>query len=355
MAITSSENHMRTVRMTNPEWTPWSIGLCTSTWEACGAELEEVVLRHPRTWPNYQKGSVDFAHLDYGRAEDPEAGDITDAWGCVWRTGAKGVIGTVVEHPLADLSRLDDYVPPDYRQSNHMGPFDWEAHKRFMDREVAEGRYSGGSLDHGFHLLRLEYLLGYEQLMCCLVDDTPEFRRVVDMVHAFNMAFLTHMLELGAQTIGLPEDLGTQKGSMIGPRLFRKWGLPYHKALHDLAHRYGAITGFHCDGNIMDIADQILEINPDIFNPQDCLNGVENLAEAFKGRVCIALDYDRQYTLPYGTPREVADLVEYEVKTLGSSRGGLILQAEVRGPIPPENIDALATAMETYSTYWFNA
>lgn len=355
MPLTDSENYLRTIRMTNPEWTPCHIGLCTSVWDALGEELEEIVLRHPRIWPNYVKGSTNLSDIRYGAAEDPDAGDRVDSWGCVWRTGAKGVIGTVIEHPLADLSRLSSYVPPDPQRCNHMGPFDWDAHKQFMDREVAAGRHSGGSLDHGFHLLRLEYLLGFENLMCHLMDDTPEFRQVVEMVHRFNVTFLTHMLELGAETIGLPEDLGTQKGSMIGPKLFRKWVLPYHKELHALAHRYGALTGFHCDGNVMDIADQILEIAPDSFNPQDLLNGVENLAEAFKGRLCIALDFDRQHTLPYGTPGEVAELVEYEIKTLGSPRGGLMIQSEVRGPIPPDNIEALATAMEKHCTYWFEA
>ena len=352
MPISDSENHLRTVRMTNPQWMPWSIGVWDCTWEYLGEELEKIVLRHPRTWPHYVKGSKDWRNIRY-----PEAGDTIDSWGCVWRTceDGKGIDGCVVEHPLAELSRLSTYVPPDPAKCNHMRPFDWEAHKRFMDREVAAGRFSGGSLDHGFHLLRLEYLLGFENLMCHLADETPEFCRVVDMVHTFNKAFLTRMLDLGTQTIGLPEDLGTQTGSMVGPRFFRKWVLPYHKELHDLAHKYGAITGFHSDGNIMDVADQILEIGPDIFNPQDRLNGVDNLAKAFKGRTCIALDFDRQHTLPFGTPHEVAELVEYEVKTLGSPRGGLLIQVEVRGPIPAENIDALVTALEKYSTYWFDA
>ncbi|MHB9133817.1 MAG: uroporphyrinogen decarboxylase family protein [Armatimonadota bacterium] len=352
MPLSDWENHLRTIRMTNPAWMPWSVGLCTLTWDLLGEELEQVVLRHPRTWPNYQPG--EWKTYTYGREEDPEQGDYTDAWGCVWRPGSKGAIGYVVEHPLVDLSKLDTYVPPDPAKCNHSGAFDWEAHRQFMDREEAAGRSRGGSLDHGFHLLRLEYLCGFENLMCGLAEDTPEIRRLVDMVHAFNKGFLARMLDMGATTLGLPEDLGTQKGSMLGSKLFRKWVTPYHKELHAMAHARGAITGFHCDGNIMDVADQILEIGPDIFNPQDVLNGVDNLAEAFKGRLCIALDFDRQGTLPFGTPREIGELVAYEVKTLGSPRGGLNIQVEVRGEIPPENIDALATALEKYSTYWFD-
>jgi len=115
----------------------------------------------------------------------------------------------------------------------------------------------------------------------------------------------------------------------------------------------GRMTYFHCDGAIMDVADQICEIRPDVFNPQDRANGVDNLAKAFKGRFCIALDFDRQHALPFGTPREIRELVEYEIRTLGSRNGGLIMSAEVRGPIPPQNIEALVDSLEALSTYWF--
>ena len=42
--------------MTNPEWMPYSIGLCKATWLALGEELERVVLKHPRSWPDHEKG-----------------------------------------------------------------------------------------------------------------------------------------------------------------------------------------------------------------------------------------------------------------------------------------------------------
>ena len=353
MPLTPQQNQLRTIRMTDPEWMPFHIGLCPITWQELGAELEQVVLRHPRTWPEFEKGSVDWNHLEFRPVENPDCGDFVDSWGCVWRTTRKGIVGTVRVHPLEDLSRLDAYVPPDPATHTHMDPIDWDEHRRRVKREKAAGDLPGGGLDHGYHLLRLEYLRGFENLMCDLATDTPEIRRVVDMVHTFNRDLLGRMIDTGAEMIGLPEDLGMQTGSMLGPRLFRQWVTPYHKELHDLAHASGCLTGFHCDGNIMDVADQILEIGPDVFNPQDLANGVDEFARAFKGRLCIALDFDRQHHTPFGTRREIADLVEREVKTLGSPNGGLSIQAEVRGPVPPENVDALADALETWSTYWF--
>jgi hypothetical protein len=351
--ISDRENRLRTIRMTNPEWMPWIIGLCSNTWELLGEELEKVVLRHPRTWPGYRQGDVDWKNIRLNPLEDPDYGDYTDSWGCVWRTTARGIHGCVVKHPLEDLSKLDEYTPPDPRFCTHMGPINWEAHAKAIERAQQAGHLTGGGLDHGYHLLRLEYLVGFENLMCGLALDTAEMRRLVEMVHNFNKELLNRMMDSGGEIISLPEDLGAQTGSLIGPRLFKKWVTPYHQELHAMAHARGFLTFFHCDGNIMDVADEILKIGPDVFNPQDRANGVDNLAEAFKGRVCIALDFDRQYTIPFGTRREIEELVEYEVRTLGSPRGGLMIQAEVRGPIPPENIDALATALEKWSTFWF--
>jgi len=353
MAISVAENEQRTIRMTDPEWMPYTIGLCGITWELLGKELEDVVLRHPKSFPWYEPGAIDWEHMTYGPIEDPDYGDFTDSWGCVWRTAQKGHHGVIVTHPLADPSALDTYTPPDPDRSTHFRPIDWEEQRQRIRREGADGGLPGGGLDHGYHLLRLEYLRGFENLMCDLADDTPEIRRIVDMVHAFNKGLVSRFLDIGARMISLPEDLGGQDGSLIGPKLFRKWVLPYQQELHGMAHERGALTSFHCDGNIMDVADQILAIGPDVFNPQDRANGVEALAEAFKGRLCIALDFDRQHTIPFGTPTEIEELIEYEVRTLGSRNGGLKIQCEVRGPIPPENIEALASALEKYSTYWF--
>jgi hypothetical protein len=172
-------------------------------------------------------------------------------------------------------------------------------------------------------------------------------------VHALNRSAVRQWIAAGAETLGLPEDLGAQDRSMIGPKLFRQWALPYYRELHGLAQQAGCLTTFHTDGYIMDIADELLAVGPTVLNPQDMANGVENLAAAFKGKVCINLDFDRQHALPFGAPAEIRALVEHEVKTLGSPKGGLMVMAEVRSDVPPQNLDALAGALETFSAYGF--
>jgi len=334
---------------------PWRVHLCRKIWIELGDELEAVVLRHPRTWPGYSKGDVDFARLALPRDEDPDAGEYVDAWGCTRRAGIAGHTGTYVGHPLADWAALEGFRPPDPDRSGHMGPTDWSANRR----AAAEMARSDGpmncwmGLDHGYHLLRLEYLRGFENLMIDLVDQPPQLQRLIEMVHGFNKALVARWLKTDVPMLALPEDLGASSTSMIGPPLTRRWVLPYHRELHGMAHTAGRLTYFHTDGYVMDIADVLLETGADVLNVQDRLNGAEELARAFQGRVCIDLDFDRQHAAPFGTPAEIGDLVAHEVGTLGSREGGLMLAAEIRSGVPPENIDAIASAMEEYSTYWF--
>lgn len=353
MPLSERENWLRTVRMTNPERIPYRIAITQSSWESLGQELEDIMLRHPRTWPNFRKGSVDWGAMKPNDFQDPER-DYVDVWGSVWRTTVAGNTGTVVEPVLPDLSRLDEIDIPTIGNCNGgIHPVDWMDAAERVKRARANGGLAQGGLDHGYHMLRLEYIRGFENLMMDLVEEPPEFLRLVDIVHDLNKQAVQRWIDLGVEVVGLPEDLGSQTASIIGPTYFKKWVTPYHKELHAMAHDAGCLTTFHCDGAIMDVADQILEIGPDVFNPQDLANGVDNLRNVFKGRLCINLDFDRQKNLPFGTPKDIRDLLEYEVRTLGSPNGGLMVTVDGRGAIPPENLEALVSGLEEFSTFWF--
>jgi len=328
--------------------------LTSVTWAYLKKDLEDVVVRHPKTWPGFKRGDYDWDNIKHPPKADPSK-DYVDDWGSVWRTSLAGNTGVVIKPVLANLDDLDAFTPPDPATYNGgLGTVDWEVVRRRLAHAKANGHLARGGLSHGYHMLRLEYLRGFENLMCDAVEEAPAFAKLVALVHDLNKTAVRNWIDAGAEVIGLPEDLGSQRGSILGPPLFRKWVTPYMKELHEMAHAAGCLTEFHCDGNIMDVADQILEIAPDVFNLQDVANGVENIKEAFKGRLCVRLDFDRQRTQPFGTPQEIRELLAYEVRTLGSARGGLMISAEVRGKIPPENIDAIATACEDLGGYWFD-
>lgn len=351
--MTSSENWRAAVERTGPEWMPYAIHLTKASWERFGAEQERVVLAHPKTWPNWQPGTYGKIQAQPWSIKEDPTRDFVDDWGCVWRTTQYGFVGTIVEHPLASDAALHAFVPPAIETYNGgQNAADFTRAAAHFARVKENGGIPQGGLDHGYFMLRLEYLRGFENLMCDLIEPSEDFRRLHRTVHEWNVAAVRHWLEAGAQVVHLPEDLGGQDRSLIGPKYFRQWALPCYVELHRLAQDSGALTYFHCDGNTMDIADQILEINPTIFNPQDRANGIERLRDAYQGRITLDLDFDRQFALPFGSPQDIRELVEYEVRTLGAPEGGLMIKVEIRGDVPPDNLDAVASALEEFSTFW---
>jgi hypothetical protein len=351
--MNSSENWRAAATRTGPEWMPYTIGLTKASWDRFGEEQEKVVLNHPKTWPNWQPGTYRrIQEQPWSIKEDPTR-DFVDDWGCVWRTTQYGFVGTIVEHPLASDEALREFVaPPAETYNGGQTAADFTRAAAHFARVKEQGGIARGGLDHGFFMLRLEYLRGFENLMCDLIQPTDEFRRLHKTVHELNLAAVRNWLASGADVVGLPEDLGGQDRSLIGPKYFREWALPCYVELHRLAQDSGALTYFHCDGNIMDIADQILEISPTVFNPQDIANGVENLRDTFRGKLTLDLDFDRQFALPFGSPKDIRELIEYEIRTLGSAEGGLMVKVEIRGDVPPDNLDAVVSALETYCTFW---
>ncbi len=161
-------------------------------------------------------------------------------------------------------------------------------------------------------------------------------------------------IEMGVDVFGLAEDLGAQDRSVLGPRMFRKWIAPAYRRLIEPLQAAGVQAHSHSDGYVMDIIDQLLEVGMTICNIQDLVNGVENIRDTLKGRVCVDLDVDRQSIVPHGTPEEIAELIEHEVRALGSPQGGLMITCGVYPPTPPQNIDAVLTAMEKYQRYWWD-
>lgn len=138
----TTENDLRVIQFQHPKWIPAHIGLLSGTWQKYREALEEIVLRHPRVFPGYRKGSRDFddlGHVSYACSE------CEDAWGCRWENLAPGMVGQPVTHPLEDWDALASYRPPDLLAIDDWGvPRDWDAIARGLDRAQANGGLRAG-------------------------------------------------------------------------------------------------------------------------------------------------------------------------------------------------------------------
>ena len=352
MALSERDNYLRTATMTGGEWIPMRLVISGATWDQLRGDLEDVIVHHPHFFPGFEKGQKDYDAIEYSE-QRKAGGEFRDNYGCVWHGEVDGITGIVDEHPLADWAAFDDFRMPDPETQMPLGSIDWEAQRARLAQLKEEGKLRQAGTEHGFLFLRLYYLRGFENLMIDMGSDEPRLHELIEMITQYTLFQVERYIEMGIDVFGLAEDLGAQDRSVMGPKMFRKWIAPAYRRLIEPLQAAGVQVHNHSDGYVMDIIDQLLEVGMTICNIQDLANGVENIRDTLKGRVCIDLDVDRQSVVPHGTPDEIAELIEYEVRTLGSPQGGLMLTCGVYPPTPPENVDAVLTAMEKFQRHWW--
>ena len=103
-------------------------------------------------------------------------------------------------------------------------------------------------------------LLGYENL-CYLLYDDPElveevFKRVGEMIYRFYKKML-HLPRLAGFFQG--DDLGFKTSTLISPEALRKYVLPWHKKIAELAHENNLLYIFHACGNLESLMDDLIE------------------------------------------------------------------------------------------------
>ncbi|MGC9320152.1 MAG: uroporphyrinogen decarboxylase family protein [Armatimonadota bacterium] len=353
MALSDRENYLRTASMTGGEWIPMHIVISGATWDQLREELEDVLVHHPHFFPDFEKGQRDYDARQF-HPQSRAGGEFVDNYGCVWHGEVDGIVGIVDGHPLEDWDDFEDFEMPDPRTQLPLGPVDWGQVRERMAARKQSGELLSAGTEHGFLFMRLYYLRGFENLMLDMATGEPRLQQLIDMIVEYTQYQVQQYLDMGVDVFGFAEDLGAQDRSVMGPRMFERWLAPAYRRLMQSCRDQGVHVHNHTDGYVLDIIEQLIDCGVTICNVQDLIHGVEILRDELKGRVCIDLDIDRQSVVPHGTPQEIEELIEYEVRTLGSPNGGLMMTIGIYPPTPPENIDAVLSAMRKYQRFWWD-
>jgi len=309
-------DYMKAMLFKHPDAIPVSISLLPATWMKYRDELSDLVEMHTVIFPDYKRENHDY---DW-KPESYKEGKFTDAWGCVWENVKDGFESIVTKHPLPRREDVRNFKAP----------------------SVDTG------LPHGFMYLRLIDLRGFEELMIDFAEEPEELQMLIDTVLEYNMRQIEILLENNKDEIlFFGDDLGMQTSLPISPEQWRKYLKPCYKKMYSRCHEDGRYVYMHSDGHIYEIIPDLVECGVNIINPQFRANGLDNLVRVCKGKVCVAIDLDRQM-FPFCSPKDIDEHVREVVEKLGSPEGGLIIQAECASDVPLENIEALCVAMEKY-------
>lgn len=341
--MTTRENLLRATRFETPDYIPMIFVYNPSCWGTYPHDaLLDLMESHPLLFPRFKRN--EFSPPSFAT----QSGDTyDDEWGVTWLTGYPGMIGGIARHPLAEHFDIDRYTPP-----NPDNAIDWAGYKKMYAEAGSTGELKMGSLDHGHTFLRATYIRGYENVLYDMEDEEPRLMRLLEMIEAFNMTVVRRALDLGAEWMGYPEDLGMQVGPMISPALFRKYIKPIYERMMQPAREAGCVIHMHSDGDVRQLVDDLIDDGVSVMNLQDLVNGLDWIKVNLKGRVCIDLDIDRQAITTFGTPKDIDELIRTEVEALGSKEGGLMMIHGMYPGVTLENARALMDAMERYAGYY---
>ena len=348
--MTARENILKAIHFEKPDYIPMIFHINAACWNAYPhEELFELMESHPFLFLNFVRPKEPFTpeYINGAKKDEP----YVDDWGCLWETAMDGIVGTVTKHPLDDWDKFASYKIPDPANCMGIGAIDWKTEAERIQKMKQQGLFTGGGLRHGHTFLQLCDIRGYEDLIFDMEDEEPRLWKLIEKVEEFNAYIIDQYLKMDVDMVTYAEDLGMQYGPMLSPEKFRKYILPSYRRLIKPAREKGTIIHMHSDGDIRTLISQLMEGGVEVFNLQDLVNGIDWIEDNLKGKVCIDLDIDRQKVTPFGTEKEIDDLILEEVRRLGSKEGGLMMIYGMYPGVSLKNAKALMDAMEKYAFY----
>jgi uroporphyrinogen decarboxylase len=224
-------------------------------------EQPERVVPHP---PAHNVAFFGANHEGYagGGHHLPVGSRWRDIWEVEWHREHQGVMGFPRGHPLAELPQAlttMDWPDPDdpricgriYRQAEG-----WDPEETFLV----------GS--HRDTLWEKSYMLvGMEAMMIYFYTEPEAVKEVLHRIMDFHLGIARHYLEVGVEIVGMSDDLGTQRGLLLSPKVIEEFFVPEYRRLFDLYKSHDVLVNFHSCGHIMPLVETFVDLGVDILNP----------------------------------------------------------------------------------------
>jgi len=249
-------------------------------------------------------------------------------------------VETLLKHP-EDMLLVKKYLP--VPRLNH-------AIIRTRKQEVGEEGILRGFLfgEQGGPWQQACCLYGTERMIMATFDDPA-------WVHEFLKALTDKKLQFIEQSLaGAPYDLietggGAASSTVISPKIFNNFCLPYDRQLHDALHIVGHKVVYHTCGGMMAILDLIVQNGCDAsetLSPEGV--GGDALPAEIKRRigdkVCLIGGLDQINILTNSKPEQVRSEVFRLFKALGPGGGYMMCVSDHFFEAPVENLKAYADA-----------
>jgi MtaA/CmuA family methyltransferase len=177
-------------------------------------------------------------------------------------------------------------------------------------------------------------LRGVESMFLDLIDNPPMYVEPAEIIIDNQIRFARAQIAAGADMVGI----GDSVASLISPRMYEQFVLPFEKRLVEAIHEAGAAAKLHVCGDISKSVALMARTGCDVIDI-DWMVPLDETRAAVGPDVTLAGNFDPSAVLLQGTAQEVADAARACIEAGG---GRFILQpgCEVPPGTPEANLRA---------------
>jgi len=288
----------------------------------------------------------------YTNREIPPGAYVNLDWGNIERVGYYDNIIETVHYALEDaetVSDIEQYPMPDYLE-----PYRWKDIKEqtaaFHDRDLAVMGCMSQTIFEVAWGVR-----GFENFLADMIINRPMVQLLIDNITQMRAEQARIYAQADIDVLRLGDDVGTERGMMISPPLFREWLKPKYVEIINAAREIkpDILVFFHSDGACEEIIPDLIDVGVDILNPvqPECMDPAL-IKKQFGDKLAFWGTIGIQRTMPFGTPEDVEREVKERIETVGKG-GGLLLTPThlLQSEVPWENVVAFFEAVDKYGTY----
>ena len=197
-----------------------------------------------------------------------------------------------------------------------------------------------------------------EQVLVDMITDDPAGLHLIDKRNAIQVEIAARTLEAGKGKIDLlwlGEDLGSQRGPTLNPKLFRKHIRPRMQSFVDLARAHGIPAMVHSCGSSSWAFDDFIEMGVgvvDTLQPEAVDMAPAYLKERYGDKLAFHGSISTAGPLAYGSVEDVENVVRETLEVMMPGGGYMLAPTHsIQDNTPTENVLAMYEAATKYGVY----
>jgi uroporphyrinogen decarboxylase len=201
------------------------------------------------------------------------------------------------------------------------------------------------------------YLRGLDTILMDMANDPAMAGYFMDKCTDFYHEYYRRIFLAAGEKIdvfAVADDFGMQNTLLIGPEMFDEYIAPRLKRLIDLAHDFDSAFLLHSCGNIKPLIPRFIDLGVDILDPiqPESMDPVE-IKKEFGKQICLRGGISVQHILTHGSVEEIKNETKRIIDHLAPG-GGYILSPGhpvLQDDIPVQNIITLYETAYEYGFY----